>query len=145
MAGREDHAAARLVLADQMGGGRGGEDAAGGGDQPGHAVGGGHAGDHADGAAVAVAAVAAHHQGAAGHAGQHPQAGLDEALQVVGRLELLAALAQARGARFLVAEGGGKADLARGHGNVHSHGAAAERIQISPGSWRPQPAWLTCL
>ncbi len=80
MAGREDHPAHGAVLADQVGGGRSGEDAAGGGNQPGHAMGGGHAGDHADGCAVAVATVTSHHQGAAGYAWQHLQARLDEAL-----------------------------------------------------------------
>ena len=105
MAGGEDDAGGGAVLADQVRGGRGGEDAAGGGDQPGHAMGGGHARDHADGAAVAVAAVAAHHQGSAGDARHGAQDRLDEALQVVRRLELATALAQAGGAGLLIGEG----------------------------------------
>ena len=58
VAGRENNSADGAVLADQVGGGRGREDAAGGGDHPGHAVGGGHAQDHRDGRTIAVASVA---------------------------------------------------------------------------------------
>jgi hypothetical protein len=65
VAGGEDDAADGSLGADQVGGGGGGENAAGGGDEPGHAMGRGHAGDHADRPPIAVAAVAAHHQGAA--------------------------------------------------------------------------------
>ena len=105
VAGREDDPGHGAVAADQMGGGRGGEDAAGGGDQPADAMGRGHAGDDGDRPQVAVAAVTADHQGAAGDAGHHPQRRLDEALQVVGGLELPGALAQAGGAGLLVVEG----------------------------------------
>ena len=94
VAGGQDDAGGGLVLADQVGGGRGGEDAAGGGEDAGNAVGRCHAGDHADGAAVAVTAIPAYHQGAAGDAGHRAQDRLDEAFQVVGGLELAAALAQ---------------------------------------------------
>ncbi len=93
MAGREDDPGCGLALADQVRGRRCREDAAGGGGDPGYAMSCGHACKHADGAAVAVAAVAAHHQRAARDAGHGAQDGLDEALQVVGGLELAAALA----------------------------------------------------
>ena len=93
MAGRKDDAGRGLVLADQVGGGRGGEDSAAGGDDAAHTVGGGHAGDHTDGFTVAEAAIATDHQGAALDPGNRAQDRLDEALEVVGRCELTAALA----------------------------------------------------
>ena len=117
VAGREDDPGGGLVLADQVGGGRGREDAAGGGDDARHPMGRRHAGDHLNGAAVSVAAVTPHHQGAAGDAGHGAQDRFNEALQVVGGLELAAAFAQSRGAGLLVLKGLIKADLqhAAGH------------------------------
>ena len=94
VAGREDDPGGGLVLADQVGGGRGGEDAAAGCDDAAHAVGGRHAGDHADGFTVAEAAIATDDEGAALHPGDCAQDRLDEALEVVGRGEVTAALAQ---------------------------------------------------
>ena len=52
-----------LALPDQVGGCRGGEDAAGGDDHLAEAMGSAHPQDHIDGPAVAVTAVAPHHQG----------------------------------------------------------------------------------
>ena len=62
----------------------------------------GHAGDQLDGPGVAIAPVTTHHQGAALDPRQHPQDCFDEAFQVSGLFKLLAAFAQAGGARLLV-------------------------------------------
>ena len=137
MAGREDHPAYGAVFADQVGRGRSGKDAASGGNQPDNAMGGGHAGDHGDGFAVAVATVTSHHQGAAGHAGQHLEARLDEALQVVGGLKLAAAFAQAGGAGLLVGERLGQGNL------PNAHGIAAGHRPNPTGHWGPKLA-LAC-
>ena len=94
MAGREDDAADGLALADQVGGRRGGEDAAGGQHNPAQSMGGRHPGDDIDGAAVAVAAITAHHQSAPLHPRKSAEDRLDETFEVVGLLKLLAALAQ---------------------------------------------------
>ena len=84
-------------------------------------MGGGHAGDHVDGWEVAVATVTSHYQGAAGHAWQHLQARFDEALQVVGGLELATALAQTGGAGLLVAERLDQGNLPNAHGITAGH------------------------
>jgi hypothetical protein len=62
----------------------------------------GHTQDHIDGTNVAVASVATNHQGAAIRARQSAQCRLYEAFEVVRLFKLLAAFAQARGARFLI-------------------------------------------
>ena len=116
------------MFADQVGGCRGGEDAPGGGDDAGHAMGGGHAADHLDGTAVAVAAVATHHQGATGDAGNHPQNRLNETLEVVGDFELLAALAKPRCAWLLIGKGLIKCHVQHAAG----HRGGPRGHQISP-------------
>ncbi len=121
VAGREDDPADGAVLADQVGSRWGGEDAAGGGDHPGDAMGCGHAHDHTDGVAVAVAAVAAHHQGAASYTRQHLENRLDETLEVMGRFKLAAAFTQARGAGLLIAEGLVEGDLPCVDGSAVGH------------------------
>ena len=94
VAGRKDDAANGLALADQVGGRRGGEDAASGQHNPAQAMGCCHPGDDINRAAVAVAAITAHHQGAALHPRKGAEDRLDETFEVVRLLELLTALAQ---------------------------------------------------
>ena len=129
---REDDAADGLTLADQVGGRGGGKDAAGGDDHLAEAMGGPHAQDHVDGTTVAVAAVAPQHQGSPLHTGEGAEHGLHEALEVVRRFELLAALAQSGRAGLLIGEGSVQAHLTlrrfhRGRGGHHEEWDYAER------------------
>ena len=104
VAGGKNDASDRLPLADQVGGCGRRQDAACGDHHLAEAMGCPHAQDHVDGAPVAVATVATEHEGAALHARQGSEHRFDKALEVVRLLELLAALAQSRGAGFLVSE-----------------------------------------
>ena len=143
VASRENDAGDGAVAADQVRGGGGGEDAAGGGDYPCQPMGRGHAADDANGLAVAIAAVSPHHQGAAGDAGDGAQRGLDKAFEVVGGGKLAGALAQPRGARLLVAEGLGKADVLNAHGWLP---ACRARLSVppcgDPHCWASATFWL---
>ena len=93
VASRKDDAADGAPLADQVGGGWGGENACLGGHQSGQTMGGGHAGDGADRLFVAEASIAPQHQGASGNTRQDSQHRLDEAFEVMGGLELAATFA----------------------------------------------------
>ena len=107
VAGREDDAAEGAVLADDVRGGRRGEDAAAADEDAAEAVGGGHLHRDLDDLAVEVAAVAADHEGLALEALEAVEDRLDEVLDVVRLLEVRHLLAQARGAGLLVVEGRG--------------------------------------
>ena len=138
MAGRENDPANGPAAADQVRRGRGRQNSIGAGDHPGDAMGRRHPHDHSDCLAVAVAAVATHHQGAPLHAGNHLQYRFDETFEVVGGLKLTTALAQSRCAGLLVAERLGQIHGCHGQGAAcHRHGAGARRgHQINP---EPQP------
>ena len=100
-------------------------------------MGGRHAQDHIDGTNVAVTPVATHHQGAAIRARQRAQCCFYEAFEVVRLLKLLAAFAQARGARFLVGEWGVETNLTLGRfrrgraGHLNGYGVMRN---LNPGS-----------
>ena len=121
----------------QMGCRRCGEDPAGGDDYFSQPMGGCHAQDHIDGTNVAVTTVATHHQGAAIRARQRAQCCFYEAFEVVRLLKLLAAFAQARGARFLVGEWGVEMNLTLGRfrrgraGHLNGYGVMRN---LNPGS-----------
>ena len=104
MAGGQDDAALGLALADDAGGGWGGEDAATSHQGLGHSVGRGHAQDGLNGLAVVEAPVAADHQGAALQAGLGVEDRLDEVLEIIRLLEDLDLLAQSGGAWTLSGE-----------------------------------------
>ena len=112
-------------------------------------MGGAHPQDHIDGPAVAITAVSAQHQGPPLHTRQRAKRRLDETLQVIGLLELAAALAQAGGPWLLVCEGGLEAYLTlgrirRGRGGHHEewdylkrkHGRPWQRV-IGVQLWSP--------
>ena len=130
VAGREDDAAERLVLADH-GGGRGRRQQPALADQDAaEAVGGGHLEDGLDGAPVVVAAVAADHERAAREALERIEHRLDEVLEIVRLLEHPDLLAQAGGARALVLE-------RRGRDGGHGH------RKILRGRRRPGPTFVS--
>ena len=64
-----------------------------------------HAQDHINGAAIAIATITPQYQSPSLNSWQGKQYCLDEALQIIGLLELLTAFTQAGGARLLVFEG----------------------------------------
>ena len=104
MAGGKDDAADGLTLPDQIGGGGRGEDAAGGDDHLAEAMGSAHAQDHVNGTTVAISAVSTQHQGFPLHTTQGAEHGFHEAFEIVGRFELLAALAQSGCPGLLIGE-----------------------------------------
>ena len=121
--GGQDDSADGLALANQIGGGRSGEDSSGGHDHFAEAMGCSHAQDHIDGATVAVTTIAPQDQGSPLHTRQGSEHGFNEALQVVRLLELPAAFTEARRAGFLVGERSVELDqvLGRFHGGRGGH------------------------
>ena len=129
MASREDDGANTAGSgANQMGGGRGGEDTVCGGDDPTHPMGTGHAKDHINGLAVAVATISPHHQSSPLNSWQGLQNRLKEAFQVVGLLKHRSGSPQTGCAGLLVLEGCGQGDVThlRG-GGASGHGKSLLR------------------